>query len=87
MKKKPKIAIISLTSCEGCQIALLDLGKRFFKLLEDVELVDLHLIEENPFPEGKLDIVFVEGNPITEENLKVLKRVREQAKILVVLGN
>jgi len=87
MKKKLKIAIVSLTACEGCQIALLDLGEKFFNFLKKIELVDFSLIEENPFPEGKIDIVFVEGNPITKEDLKVLKRVREQAKVLVVLGN
>lgn len=87
MRKKPKIAIVSLTACEGCQIALLDLGEIFFNFLKKVELVDFHLIEENPFPKGKIDVVFVEGNPITKEDLKVLKKVRKQAKILVVLGN
>ena len=87
MERKPKIAIVSLTACEGCQVALLDLGKRFFDFLKKVDLVDFHLIEENSFPAGKIDIVFVEGNPITKEDLKVLKDVRKKAKILVVLGN
>lgn len=86
-RKKPKVAIVSLTACEGCQIALLDLGKRFFDFLKKVDLVDFSLIEEQPFPEGKIDIVFVEGNPITKEDLDVLKKVRKQAKILVVMGN
>ena len=86
-RKKAKIAIVSLTACEGCQIALLDLGKKFFDFLKKVELVDFHLIEENPFPKGKIDIVFVEGNPITKEDLEVLEKVRKQAKILVVMGN
>ena len=63
----------------------MDLGEKFFNFLKKVELVDFHLIEENPFPEGKIDVVFVEGNPITKEDLKVLKKVRKQAKILVVL--
>lgn len=87
MVKKPKIAIVSLTACEGCQITLLDLGEKFFDFLKKVKLANFHLIEEEPFPKEKLDIVFVEGNPITKEDLKILKKVREKAKILVVLGN
>lgn len=87
IKKKKKIAIVSLTACEGCQIALLDLGKRFFKFLKTIELVDFSLLEESPFPKGKIDIVFVEGNPITNEDLAVLMKVRKQAKILVAMGN
>lgn len=85
--KKKKVAIVSLTACEGCQIALLDLGEKFFNFLKKVELLDFHLLEEKPFPKGKIDIVFVEGNPITDEDLKILKSVRKQAKILVVMGN
>ena len=87
MKNKPKIAIVSLTSCEGCQFALLDLGKKFFDFLNNVELLDFGLIEDKPFIKEKVDVVFVEGNPITKENIKTLKKVRKQAKFLVVLGN
>jgi len=85
--KKKKVAIVSLTACEGCQVALLDLGKRFFDFLGKVELVDFSLIEEKAFPKGKIDIVFVEGNPIRDEEVKILKKVRKQAKVLVVMGN
>jgi len=94
MTKKPKIAIVSLTACEGCQVALLDLGKSFFDFLKKVELVDFALIEEQPFPlprgkagKNKIDIVFVEGNPITKQDLELLKKIRRLSKILVVLGN
>lgn len=108
IRKKPKIAIVSLTSCEGCQFALLDLGEKFFDFLKKVELVDMALIEEKPFLEEKIDpvrgkkdlaeaqnkqtsngvdIAFVEGNPITKENIETLKKIRKQAKTLVVLGN
>jgi coenzyme F420-reducing hydrogenase gamma subunit len=85
--KKKKVAIVSLTACEGCQVALIDLGKRFFDFLKKVELVDFHLLEEKPFPKGKIDIVFVEGNPIMKEDVKILKSVRKQAKLLVAMGN
>jgi coenzyme F420-reducing hydrogenase gamma subunit len=87
MKKKPTIAIVSLTACEGCQIAILDLGKKFFDFLKKVELVDFALLEEKEFPKGKIDVVFVEGNPIRFEEIKVLKNLRKQAKLLVVIGN
>lgn len=84
--KKKKIAFISLTSCEGCQITLLDLGEKFFKFLEKVELANFDLIEDEPFPKGKVDIIFVEGVPITKEDIKILKKARKKAKILVAIG-
>lgn len=87
MRKKPKIGIFSLTSDEGCQFALLDLGEKFFNFLKKVELADFSLIEEKPLPKGKIDVAFVEGNPITKEDINLLKKIREKAKILVGLGN
>lgn len=87
-QKKPKIGIFSLTSCEGCQFVLLDLGQEFFDFLKKVELVDFSLIEDQPLPKKlKIDVAFVEGNPITKENIKSLKEIRKNSKILVALGN
>lgn len=96
MNGKPKIAIFSLTSCEGCQFILLDLGEKFFNFLKKVDLIDFPLIEEEPFPKRKglkpdvrpfIDVAFVEGNPITKEDVSLLKKIREESKILVAFGN
>ena len=86
-KQKPKIAIVSLTSCEGCQFALLDLGERFLALMKEAEMVDFRLLEDEKDKEEKIDIGIIEGNPITEENIKTLKKLRARSKILAVLGN
>ena len=87
MTKKPKLAFVSLTSCEGCQFALLDLGQKFFNFLKKVQLIDFKLIEGDPFPKGRIDISFVEGNPITKEDVGTLKMLRKRSKILVAMGN
>lgn len=88
MKRKPKVAIFSLTSDEGCQFTLLDLGKNFFNFLKKVELIDFPLVEEVLYPKGKkIDVAFVEGVPITKEDFKLLKKIRKESKILVALGN
>ncbi len=85
--KKPKIAIVSLTSCEGCQFALLDLGEKFLDLMDKVEMIDFRLLEDEEDSGEKLDIGIIEGNPVTKENVETLKQLRERSKILVVLGN
>jgi len=87
IKTKPRIAIVSLTSCEGCQFALLDLGKKFLDFANQVEMVDFRLLEDEEDLGMPLDVVLVEGNPVTEENVKLLKLVRKRAKILAALGN
>jgi sulfhydrogenase subunit delta len=83
----PKVAIISLTSCEGCQFVIMDLGQRFLDLIKKIEIVDFRLIEDEEDPGTDLDLVFVEGNPTTKENLRTLFRARKRAKMLVALGN
>lgn len=85
--KKPKIAIVSLTSCEGCQFALLDLGERFFDFVSKTEMMDFRLVEDEEDLGEDLDVVLIEGNPVTEDNIKLLKQARKRAKILAALGN
>ena len=85
--KKPKIAIVSLTSCEGCQFALLDLGGKFLAAMEQVEMVDFRLLEDAEDGGETLGIGFVEGTPVTEANKKTLLELRKRSKLLVVVGN
>ncbi len=86
-RSKPKIAIVSLTSCEGCQFAILDLGERFLQFLQQVELVDFRLLEDDEDKGENIDVGIIEGNPVTEENIKTLLQLRQRSKLLVVLGN
>src|SRR4030042_2934227 len=86
-RPKPKIAIVSLTCCEGCEFALLDLGQRFLDLINKAEMVDFRMAEDEKDPGGMIDVGIAEGSPITNENIKTLKKLRERSKILAVLGN
>lgn len=86
-EKKPKIAIVSLTSCEGCQFALLDLGEKFLEAMGQVEMIDFRLLEDGEDSGEPIDIGFVEGNPMTEANKKTLQELRRRSKLLVVIGN
>lgn len=82
---KLKTAIISLTCCEGCQFAILDLGADLLKLSKLIDLDNFRLGSSHE-GKGPYDIVFVEGTPITEENIVTLLKARKEAKILVALG-
>ncbi|MDP2934203.1 MAG: NADH:ubiquinone oxidoreductase [bacterium] len=85
MDKKPVIAILSLTCCEGCQISIFDLGERFLEFLTKVNIGDFRLAEE--LPDVKYyDIAIVEGTAITKQQLRRLKIVRNKSKILIALG-
>lgn len=85
-KDKPKIGIISLTSCEGCEVSILSLGQKLLNLEKKVDISQFRYLEEEPWPDH-FDIVFVEGTPITKEEIKTLKKARKKADKLGVLGN
>lgn len=86
MKKKLKVGIISLTSCEGCQIAILTLGQKLLNLSKKVDFLEFSYLEEKDWPK-KFDVSFVEGTPITKKQLKILKEARKRSNFLIVLGN
>lgn len=82
---KPTLAIASLTCCEGCQFAILDLGKRLLDIFEHYDLGEFGLVEdqrERPY----YDIAVVEGSPITRENIERLIELRKKSKFLIALG-
>ncbi|MCX6813581.1 MAG: hypothetical protein NTV77_03870 [Candidatus Azambacteria bacterium] len=83
---KPKVAIIALTCCQGCEFALLDLGPRFFALTERIDWHNFRLIKEGD-QLGHFDLVFVEGGPTTDEQAKTLKQFRKNSDCLVAMGN
>ena len=85
--KKLKVAIVSLTSCEGCQFVMLDQGKRFLNWLKRVKMDEFRLIEDRPEIATSYDFCFVEGNPVTKENISLLKKMRRISKLLVAVGN
>lgn len=82
---KLKTAIISLTCCEGCQFAILDLGKKLLKVSEILDLENFRLGSSQE-SQGPYDVIFLEGTPITEANIIALIKARREAKILVALG-
>lgn len=83
--KKLKISIAGLTSCEGCSFAILDLGMEFIESIDHFTVGDFHLIMEDT-KEKEYDVTFVDGAPLTKENIKVIKELRRRSKYLIALG-
>lgn len=83
---KPVVSILSLTCCEGCQVAIFDLGERFLEFLTKVDIGDFRLIEDLPDVD-KYNIAIVEGTAITKEQIKRLKIIRKKSKVLIAIGS
>ncbi len=83
-KPKPTIGVFKLTSCDGCQLSIINCPE----LLELVRLFDLSYFREvldRQF-KGGIDIAFVEGSVSTDRQLRELIAIRESARMLVTIG-
>ena len=81
---KPRIAIFSLTGCEGCSLAILVLEDHLLDILEAVEIVNFR--EGMTERSWDIDIGFVDGAVSTPEDQRELKHFRESCKVLVAIG-
>jgi sulfhydrogenase subunit delta len=83
--RKPKLAVWKFSSCDGCQLTLLD--------CEDELLAVAGAVEIAYFPEatrgvvkGPYDLSLVEGSITTAHDAERIKAVRKQSKALITIG-
>ena len=81
---KPRVAIFSLTSCEGCSLAILELEDQLLDILNAVEIVNFR--EGMTERDWDIDIGFVDGAVSTPEDEKEIRHLREHCKTLVAIG-
>ena len=82
---KPRVAVHKFSSCDGCQLALLNLGEELLELAERVELV--HFAEAGPIdPMAEVDVAFVEGSISTPEDLERIRQIRAHSRLLIPIG-
>jgi coenzyme F420-reducing hydrogenase gamma subunit len=81
---KPKIAFFDFTSCEGCQLTVVDSLQTHLDLLTAVEIVQFR---EAISEQGEdYDIAFIEGSCVRKSDEDRLRKIRAQAKLVVALG-
>ena len=81
---KPKVAFFDFTSCEGCQLTVIDSLQDHPELLNVIEIVQFR---EAMTEKGEdYQIAFVEGSCTRASDEARLKQIRQQAAILVALG-
>jgi coenzyme F420-reducing hydrogenase gamma subunit len=82
---KPRVAVHKFSSCDGCQLAFLNLGETLLELAERVELV--HFAEAGPLdPEAEVDVAFVEGSVSAPEDLERIRQIRAHSRLLIPIG-
>jgi sulfhydrogenase subunit delta len=82
---KPKLAVWKFTSCDGCQLSLLDCEDELLAVADAVEIAY--------FPEasravtkGPYDISLVEGSITTPHEAERIREVRRLSRFLVTIG-
>ena len=81
---KPKVAFFDFTSCEGCQLTVVDSLQTHLDLLDAVEIVQFR---EAISERGEdYAVAFVEGSITRPSDEERLKKIREKAAVLVALG-
>jgi coenzyme F420-reducing hydrogenase gamma subunit len=82
---RPKLAVWKFSSCDGCQLSLLDCEDELLQLAGAVEIAY--------FPEatsatvsGPYDLSLVEGSITTADDRERIQRVREASRRLVTIG-
>ena len=83
--RKPKLAVWKFSSCDGCQLSLLDCEDELLALAGAVEIA--YFLEASSAPVGgPYDLSLVEGSITTPHDLERIQRVRKASKYLVTIG-
>jgi len=84
-KRKPKLAVWKFSSCDGCQLSLLDCEDELLAVADAVEIAN--------FPEasravvkGPYDLSLVEGSITTAHDAERIHGIRRASKFLVTIG-
>jgi NAD-reducing hydrogenase small subunit len=83
---KINFATVWLSGCSGCHMSFLDQDERLTELAEKINIVYSPLADAKIFPEN-VDVTIIEGAVGNEEQLNLLKTIRERTKILIAVGD
>jgi coenzyme F420-reducing hydrogenase gamma subunit len=83
--KKPKLAVFKLSSCDGCQLSLLDAEDELLDVLGKIEIAYFPEASRRMMP-GPYDIGLVEGSITNPDNVEMIREIRKQCKFLITIG-
>jgi coenzyme F420-reducing hydrogenase gamma subunit len=83
--RRPKLAVWKFTSCDGCQLSLLDCEDELLAVAGAVQIA--HFLEASRASvEGPYDLSLVEGSITTEREAEQIQAVRATSRRLVTIG-
>ena len=85
MTARPKLAVWKFSSCDGCQLSLLDCEDELLAVAGSVEIAYFLEATRNEVA-GPYDLSLVEGSVTTPHDVERIQEVRRQSKALVTIG-
>ena len=84
---KPRLAVWKFSSCDGCQLRLLDCEDELLALAGAVEIAYfLEATSANLDGAGEFDVSLVEGSITNEHDAARIEEVRKRSKVVVAIG-
>jgi coenzyme F420-reducing hydrogenase gamma subunit len=82
---RPTLGVFKFSSCDGCQLSILDLEGQLLTIFESVDV--RHFLEaSSDLKGGPYDIALVEGCVSTPEEAERIRAIREESRTLVAIG-
>jgi sulfhydrogenase subunit delta len=83
--RKPTLAVWKFSSCDGCQLSLLDCEDELLALAGEIEIA-YFLEASSATIEGPYDLSLVEGSVTTAHDVERIQEVRRSSRKLVTIG-
>ena len=81
-----RVATVWLGGCSGCHMSFLDLDEFLIDLAGKIDLVYSPVVDVKEYPEN-VDVCLVEGAVCNEDNLEILRKIRQRTKVVVSFGD
>jgi sulfhydrogenase subunit delta len=82
---KPTIAVHKFSSCDGCQLSILNLEDELLDLIGAVEIA-YFLEATSAIQPGPYDIALVEGSVTTPHEAERIQKIRQESGIVIAIG-
>jgi sulfhydrogenase subunit delta len=82
---RPRLAVFKFASCDGCQVAILNLDAALLELAERFEIT-CFLEVSSRIGEERWDVALIEGSITTADDARRIREIRERTRTLVAIG-
>ncbi|MDR3424018.1 MAG: oxidoreductase [Alphaproteobacteria bacterium] len=85
MSEKPKLAVWKFSSCDGCQLSLLDCEDELLAITGVITVANFVEASREVLP-GPYDVSLVEGSVTTPHEKELIQEIRKESAILISIG-